>query len=155
MTVKKQYNVGDTVWIYGINRGNLKPAKGTVIKIVDLRDSGYIVGDHYIIEIPTSVDPLLEIRTWHSISQDENGPVGALRGIKDLVASIKVSSRLGFGFDDTVNVDNELDADSEVSADAIHAALEKSIDSTNHQPLVLKEVKAKPRRRFSRKKTKE
>ena len=38
MTVKKNYNNGDSVWIYGISRGNARPVKGTVIKSFNLSD---------------------------------------------------------------------------------------------------------------------
>ena len=75
MTVKKSYNVGDAVWVYGINRNNTKPTQGKVIKIVDLSDTGHTDSPHYIISIPTHIEPLLEIRTWHNISQDERGPI--------------------------------------------------------------------------------
>lgn len=148
MIVKTEYNIGDTVWVYGINRGNLKPAEGKVIKVLDLSDAGY-ESVHYLIEIPTSIDPLLEVRSWHNISQDQHGPVGALRSIGNIESTIKLASTLGFGFNDGG------DADEEVSTDTIYAALNKSIDSTSHQPLVLKDTKPKARRRFPRKKSKE
>jgi hypothetical protein len=57
MTVKKQYAVGDTVWIYGINRSNIKPAQGTVIKAIDLSDAGYTY-EHYVIDVPTHIEPV-------------------------------------------------------------------------------------------------
>lgn len=158
MTIKKEYSVGDEVWIYGINRSNTKPAKGKVIKIVDLSDAGYAIGPFYIIEIPTHIDPLLEIRSWESISQDEKGPVGALRHIGNFESTIKFASRVGFAFDDDTSADSSLtsehdeDSDEEISPEQIHAALEKSRKGTSHQPLIIKENK--PRRRpYKRKKS--
>ena len=154
MTVKKAYNIGDSVWIYGVNRSNAKPTKGKVIKIVDLSDAGYTTGEHYIIEIPTQIEPLLEIRTWHNISQDELGPVGGLRELGNIESTIKFAGTVGFVFDDNPALDSEADIDDEednISAEAIHAALEKSKQSTSHTPLDLKPEKAK-RRYPSRKK---
>lgn len=143
MTVKKEYNIGDPVWVYGISPRNTKPVKGKVIKIVDLKDAGYLDGPHYVIEIPTHIDPLLEIRTWENMSQDSRGPVGALREVGELAATIKRAGSVGFGFDDEYE-------DGDPTPDEIHAAIEKAQQATAHQPLIIKEQKPK-RRNFSRK----
>jgi len=148
MTAKKEYVIGDTVWIYGINRSNVKPTKGKIIKVVDLSEAGYSVGDHYIIEVPTHIEPVLEIRTWHNISQDEKGPVGSLRELGNFESTIKFASAVGFAFDDNPELDSD---DDEISSEQIHAALEKSRQGTSHQPLVLKDNKPK-RRHYNRKK---
>jgi hypothetical protein len=148
MTAKKSYQVGDTVWIYGINRSNVKPTAGKVIKIVDLSDAGYTAGPHYIVEVPTHIEPLLEIRTWHNISQDERGPVGSLREIGNVESTIKFAGTVGFTFDDDPTLDTD---DDEISPDQIHAALEKSQKDASHPPLNLKSEKPK-RRHYPRKK---
>ena len=150
MTVKKKYNVGDTVWIYGINRSNTKPSQGRVIKVVDLQDAGYSIGEHYIIEIPSHIDPLLEIRSWHNISQDKNGPVGSFRNLGNFESTIKFAGTVGFVFDDDPMLDSEIE-DDEISADDIHAALEQSQKNGEHGPLV---TKAPPRKRQYYKKKK-
>jgi hypothetical protein len=146
MTTKKSYKVGDPVWIYGINRSNVKPTQGKVIKVVDLSDSGYSTGDHYVIEIPTHIEPLLEIRTWHNISQDEKGPVGSFRELGNVESTIKFAGTVGFAFDDNPELDTD---DDEISAEQIHAALEQSRKDVIHPPLNLKE---KPKRRYFKKK---
>ena len=146
MTTKKSYKVGDPVWIYGINRSNVKPTQGKVIKVVDLSDSGYSTGDHYVIEIPTHIEPLLEIRTWHNISQDEKGPVGSFRELGNVESTIKFAGTVGFAFDDNPELDTD---DNEISAEQIHAALEQSRKDVIHPPLNLKE---KPKRRYFKKK---
>lgn len=151
MTVKKQYAVGDNAWIYGINRSNMKPVQGKVIKVVDLSSAGYSVGDHYIIEVPTHIEPILEVRTWHSISQDEKGPVGSLRNIGNFESTIKFAGAIGFAFDDRPSLDSSLDDEDGPSAAEIHAALEQSQKNSEHGPLVIKENKPR-RRNFSRKK---
>jgi hypothetical protein len=80
MTVKTIYDLGDTVWIYGVSRDQNKPTKGTVVRIFGLEDWGYPdEQDFYVISVPTGITPLLEVRTWETISQDEKGPVGAFR----------------------------------------------------------------------------
>lgn len=80
MTVKKLYNLDDTVWIYGVSRDQNKPTKGTVVRIFGLEDRGYPEDqDFYVIQIETSIEPIFEVRTWETISQDEKGPVGAFR----------------------------------------------------------------------------
>jgi hypothetical protein len=148
MTVKKEYAVGDAVWIYGISRSNTKPTKGKVIKVVDLSDSGHTAGPHYVISIPTHIEDLLEIRTWHNISQDEQGPVGSLREIGNIESTIKFAGTVGFAFDDDPTLDTD---DDEISPDQIHAALEKSQQDVTHAPLNLKPEKPK-RKYFSKKK---
>ena len=149
MVVKKQYAVGDTVWIYGVNRSNTKPVQGKVIKIVDLE--GYSVGNHYIIEIPTHIEPILEVRTWHNMSQDEKGPVGSLRNLGNFESTIKFAGTVGFAFDDNPTLDSSLDDEDGPSAEEIHAALDQSLKNTEHAPLNLKAEKTK-RRYFKKKK---
>lgn len=151
MAAKRNYKIGDTVWVYGIDRHNAKPTKGEIIAVVDLTNAGY-ASEHYVIEIPTHIEPLLEIRTWETISQDEAGPVGGLRSIKDFEPDLKFASKIGFTFNLEPATSVELDED-EVSADQIHAALEQAQKNSTHQPLTLKETK-KPKRRFSKRKTK-
>lgn len=148
MTVKKKYSVGDTAWIYGINRSNVKPVSGTVIKAIDLSGAGYTY-EHYVIEVPTHIEPLLEIRTWHNISQDEKGPVGSLRELGNVESTIKFASTVGFAFDDNPVLDSDTEEDGP-SSDEIHAALQKSQMEMEHAPLNLKDNK--PKRRYFKKK---
>ena len=100
----------------------------------------------YVIEIPTEIEPLLEIRSWMTISQDECGPLGCFRDISnnniDLVN--KFVSKVGYSEpDDTID-------DDEPTADQIHKAIEKSIDNTVHPPLVIKDNKNRTRRKFAK-----
>ena len=150
MTVKKSYNVGDAVWVYGINRNNTKPTQGKVIKIVDLTDAGHTDGPHYVISIPTHIEPLLEIRTWHNISQDEKGPIGSFRDLGNIESTIKFVSTVGFAFDDSPGLDADLD--DEITPERIHEALEQSREAVKLQPLNLKQEK--PKRKYFRKKVK-
>ena len=153
MTVKKKYNVGDTVWIYGISRSNDKSTQGIVIKSFVIDYNGFNDELHYIISIPTEIEMLLEIRTWHTISQTKDGHVGSLREAFDNPdAAHKMLARTGMAFVSTD--DGEFigdDQDNEPSPDQIHAALEKSRKDVVHGPLILKEFKPK-RKSFVRNK---
>lgn len=154
MTVKKKYNVGDTVWIYGVSRNNVKSTQGNVIKAFTIE--GYN-DTHYVVAIPTEIEPLLEIRTWQTISQTADGHVGSLReAFSDPDASHKMLSRTGMAIISTDEEEFDNDgmgsfAEDDISPEAIHAALEKSRQDVTHGPLNLKEAKPK-RRNFSRKK---
>ena len=153
MTVKKKYNIGDTVWIYGVTRSNAKPVQGTVIKKVDLSDAGQMDGPHYVISIPTHIENLLELRTWQNISQDSLGPVGSFRELGDMESTIKFVGSVGFAFDDSPSLDSSLsEYEDEISPEQIHAALEKSQKDVVHAPLNLKPEK--PKRRYFKKKVK-
>ena len=141
MNIKTDYEIGDIVWIYGISRRNNKSVKGKVILKLDIPNYADV---HYIIEIPTEIEPLLEIRTWHMISQDEHGPVGLFRKhIDNKEGTNKFISKLGY-------TEPEESEDDEPTAEQIHKAIEQSIDNNVHPPLVLKETKNKTRRRFSK-----
>jgi hypothetical protein len=158
MTVKKKYNIGDTVWIYGVNRSNSKSTQGTVVKSFTIEGYNDV---HYVVSIPTEIEPLLEIRTWRSISQTKDGHVGGLReAFEDPDAAHKMLARTGMA---VISVDEEFagdghdgmgsfaDDEDDISPEAIHAALEKSQQDVTHAPLNLKQEKPK-RRNFARKK---
>lgn len=76
--VKKQYKIGDKAWIYGISAGPgyNRLTEGRVVHEMEIE--GY-AGIHYVIAISNGIEDLLEIRTWHSISQDNKGPIGSFR----------------------------------------------------------------------------
>lgn len=143
MSVKKEYSPGDPVWIHGVTiKNNL--TQGKVISTIDLSNQGY-TDVHYVIEIPTGIDPLLEIRTWHTMSQDNKGPVGSLRNLGEILYSDnKKIKQLGYTFEPT-------DLEDDPTPDEIMAALEKSADGLTHKPLHIKENKPK-RKYYPRKK---
>jgi hypothetical protein len=81
MKIKKQYELKDQVWIH-LSSGKL--TKGRVVDFFDLAHVGYPKEtEFYTIEIQTSIDPILEIRTWEQISQDANGPIGCYRMLRE------------------------------------------------------------------------
>jgi hypothetical protein len=152
MTVKKKYNVGDVVWIYGVSQTNVKSTKGNVVKAFTIEGYNEL---HYVVEIPTEIEPLLEIRTWQTISQTEDGHVGSLReAFSDPDASHRMLSRTGMAVistNDNKDDDTDMFDEDNISSDAIHAALERSTQDSNHRPLTVKDNTPK-RRNFARKK---
>jgi len=150
MTVKKQYSIGDTVWIYGVSNG--KSTEGKVVQTFTVDQDGWDPDTvHYVIAIPTEIEYLLEVRTWETISQTKDGHVGSLReAFNDPDAGIRLMRRTGVDLTSEGDFEQH-DEDDDISADAIHAALEKSQKDASHQPLVIKENKAR-RRYLSRKK---
>lgn len=137
---KEKYKIGDTVWVAGIQHNKL--TEGTVVYHVDIPD---IHGTQYIISIPTHIEPLLEIRTWETISEDEFGPVGMLRSIRnDLSSTNRLIKKIGYGSLET--------EDDEPSDEEIVAALQKSQKVIEHEPLVLKTSTNKRKRYYKKKK---
>ena len=139
MTIKKNSAGGDTVWIYGIARTN-KITQGKIIHEFMLE--GYECMQ-YVISVPTSIDPLLEIRDWNTISQDSAGPVGGIReaiSSAEMDSSNKKMSHAGYEYD----ADYE-SPDDEPTPEQIHAALERDQRAVEHVPLMVKEATAKPK----------
>jgi len=157
MTVKKKYSVGDTVWIYGVSRDNIKSTEGKVLKNFTIE--GFNNEPHYVIGIPTEIEMLLEIRTWHTISQTRDGHVGGIRdAFSNPDAAHKMLLRTGMA---VISDDEELNEESDrfeehmaeeddIDPNLIHAALEQSQKDGEHGPLVTKSNK--PRRPYYKKK---
>jgi hypothetical protein len=174
MIVKKKYNIGDTVWIYGITNG--KSTEGKIVQWFRVPMEGWDQNKvHYVVAIPTEIESLLEVRTWETISQTKDGHVGSLRdAFTNPDAAHRMLARTGVKFisdadEDydgdghdgmgSLSLDEDFDRHEEhiadednISPDAIHAALEKSQQDSSHGPLVLKEVKPKRRNYPPRKK---
>jgi hypothetical protein len=153
MTIKETYKLGDTVWVYGVSAVENKLTQGTVVHSFNLDDYS---DKYYVIEIPTAIQPLYEVRTWQTISQDKKGPIGSLREIlisEDADATKKIVGQTGFTYS-TEEVSDQDSTDEDPTPEEIHAALEKSQKDGVHQPLNLKESKPK-RRNFPRKKKRE
>lgn len=69
--MKKEYEVGDNAWIYlSTHKGEL--TKSEVVHKFTL----YGGKKFYVCEIPTPVDPLLEVRDWFSMAETEHSGIG-------------------------------------------------------------------------------
>ena len=77
-SIKKEYNIGDSAWIYGVaaGPGYNRLVRGTVVYSMEIPD---YAGTHYVMAISNGIEDLLEVRTWGSMSQDDTGPVGSFR----------------------------------------------------------------------------
>ena len=143
MTVKKKYNVGDTVWIYGVTRDNIKSTQGKILKVFTIEYDGFNNEPHYVIGIPTEIEMLLEVRTWHTISQTRDGHVGSIRdAFSNPDAAHKMLGRTGVV---VISDDEEIDEENleDPSPEEIHAALEQSQKDGEHGPLVTQPNKAR------------
>jgi hypothetical protein len=158
MTVKKKYNIGDTVWIYGIT--NAKSTEGKIVQTFVIKQEGWSQNIHYVIAIPTEIEYLLEVRTWETISQTKDGHVGSVReAFSDPDAAHRMLARTGMAF---LSADEEFTGDGhdsmgsfanedDIDPDLIHAAMERAQKDVSHTPLMIKDAKPK-RRNFTRKK---
>jgi hypothetical protein len=158
MIVKKKYNIGDSVWVYGISRSNNKLHQGEVIHSFNLEHAGWNNEPYYVIAIPNEIEPLLEVRSWHNISQDANGPVGCFRHEvpRDEMESVdKKLSQLGLTIEEYDTSEEPTFDEDDISPDAIHKALIKSQTDVAHAPLVYKENKNVRKRYQPRKKKRE
>lgn len=158
--MKQEYKIKQTVWIH---LGERKLVEGRVVEVIDLThlNEGHNQDDPlYIIEVQTGIEDIYEVRNFSQISPDSKGPINLFRKkeIKDHVRYLKkVGVQLPVGPDDSfLESINEINEDLDgPTADEIHAALEKSQKDVTHAPLILKDTKAKPRRRSFKRKPKE
>jgi len=148
MDIKKDYILGDPVWIHGIHRDN-RLVKGEVIKKFVMDHPNYSNDYYYIVEIPTHIEPLLEIRQWENMSQDQHGPIGMYRSLgTSKSVTDRFMKKVGYNFSSDTNPEDL----EEPTAEQIHAAIEKSQKANKHTPLMIKPEK--PKRKFYNRKKK-
>jgi len=152
MTIRQKYNIGETVWIYGIYVRNDVPVAGRIIHRFHLNFENFDPAvEHYVIAVDSHIEPLIEVRTWETISQDEQGPVGGLRGLED-TADRKVLAKTGFDLGGSYTYAENDEESDEPTPEQIHAAMERSQQTAVLPPLVLKETRsAKQPRRYNKK----
>lgn len=163
MTIKKQYEIKDKVWVH-INSSKL--VEGTVVEYFDLGHVGKNRDiEYYVIEIPTSIEPLYEVRTWDQISQDKAGPIGAYRDFNRLDLSeenIKAMYSVGIELPINHNNDDGIEdfyEEGDPTPEEVNAALDRSVKSrlsSNYIPTatVKPEAKTARRRHFKKKSVK-
>ena len=69
----KEYAIGTEVWIAGVVESGLYGGK--IVHRFKLNDSTHPNDWFYIVEYPTSVDALLTVRTWSTISEHPDEPL--------------------------------------------------------------------------------
>jgi hypothetical protein len=149
MTIRQKYSIGETVWIYGIYVRNDVPVAGQIIHRFNLSFDNFDPAvEHYVIAVDSHIEPLIEVRTWETISQDEHGPVGGLRGLGN-TADRKVLAKTGFDLGDFyMEADEDLD---DPTPEQIYAAMERSQQTAVLPPLIMKQNKPRPQRSSNRK----
>ncbi len=75
--MKTDWKAGDTCWIYGHGH----KSKGTILEVLDLSRHGYSILE-YLIEIQTSIDPVLEVRNAFTMAESEEGEIGLFSNLK-------------------------------------------------------------------------
>lgn len=148
MTTKDSYIIGDTVWIYGVSMIENKLTQGTVVKTFTM---DHVNDVFYVISVASSLEPLLLVRTWQTISQDNLGPVGGLRaalaGTQPDATHMKISE-LGYLYD----MPSTMDGDDDPSPEEINAAIERINESSKHTILRTRPTRQPRTRHYNRKK---
>jgi hypothetical protein len=93
--MKNEYNIKDRVWIHN---GEQSLVEGRVVEIVDLEHLGEghdPKRELYIIEIPTPIEPVYEVRTFDAISPDAEGPIMLYRNLQGVVAANRLLKKVG------------------------------------------------------------
>jgi len=77
---KKKYSIKDVVWIH---IGEAKLVEGRVVEIFDLKhlNENQEHNDLYIVEIPTAIEPIYEVRSWEQISSTALGPINLYKDL--------------------------------------------------------------------------
>ena len=160
--------MNDDAWIH---LGGHKLSKGKIIDIFDLEHAGYSKDmEFYIVEIPTEIDPLLEVRTWEQISQDAKGPIGAYRSIKQEIETKKFLGKVGISIPSETKTEIKITAPTpkptveEISAEfnevldiydptpeEVNAAIERSMRQ-NKEMFKMNPLSEKPKRFYGKKK---
>lgn len=94
--MKKFYDIKDKVWIH---IGEQSLVEGRVVEIIDLAHLNENYDPHkelYIIEIPSSIEPIYEVRTFEQISPDATGPLNLYRELGfDVNTGNRVLKKIG------------------------------------------------------------
>jgi hypothetical protein len=68
--MKKKYEIGDKCWIF-LSYHEGERTEGTVVHKFSL--PGWCIPEHYVVEIPTPVDPLLEVHDPYTMRETSEG----------------------------------------------------------------------------------
>ena len=152
---KEEYKIKQPVWIH---MGESKLVGGRVVEVIDLvhLKEGYSEDNElYVIEIPSSIEPIYEVRTWEQISPTAKGPINLFTQVKgELQAANRMLKKIGIVLPDGTAVDttatDDFEDDSmgsidEPTPEQIHAAMERA-EQANRDGFTIETVsKTKPR----------
>lgn len=71
--MKTDWKVGDTAYCYSGFKHEGKLSEGKIVAVLNLERYGF---PHYVIEIETHIDPILEVRDALTMSDKKEGPIG-------------------------------------------------------------------------------
>ena len=154
---KEEYKIKQKVWIH---LGERKLVEGRVVEVIDLvhLKEGYSEDDElYVIEIPSSIEPIYEVRTWSQISTTAKGPINLFRQVKeDLNAANRMLKKIGIvlpdGTVDPALYEEPFEGDGhdgmgsidDPTPEQIHAAMERA-EQVNKDSFTLEAFKPKKR----------
>jgi hypothetical protein len=156
MDIKKQYEINDDVWIH-IGTGKLH--RGKVVEYFDLGHVGRNRDiEYYVIEIPTAIEPLLEVRTWQEMSQDSKGPLACYRNLQEGIETFKKMGKLGIEIPVVHNSISDIFddyEDSDPTPEQVNAALDRSVKARQNtfDTAIIKQPKRKNYRRKNERKS--
>lgn len=136
--MKTKYDIKDTVWIH---IGERTLTQGRVVEIIDLEhlEEGHNPENElYVVELKTGVEDVYEVRSYEQISPDADGPIGLFRK-EDHQITNRAMKKLGMPLPQGV-MEYEHD---EPTPEQIHAAMERSQQAVQHEPLPAKRAPAK------------
>ena len=76
--MKTDWKKGDTCYIA---MGGSKLSKGKILEVLDLSEHGYTYLN-YLIEIPTHIEEILEVRQAYTMAEFEDGPLGIFMSLR-------------------------------------------------------------------------
>lgn len=82
--VRVERKVGDKAWFYFGNHHGGELTEGTVVHVFQLEGWG---DEHYVVEMPSSIDPVHAVRDPYTVSDAPDKPIGLWRNLKSKVVS--------------------------------------------------------------------
>lgn len=82
--MKTEYEIGDNAWIYLDNHRG-KTTKSTVVHSFKL----YGGKTYYVCEVPTPIDPLLEVRDPLSMAETADKGIGLFEAVRESIRKSK------------------------------------------------------------------
>jgi hypothetical protein len=143
--MKKEYNIKDTVWIH---IGERTLTQGRIVDVLDLShlEEGHDPENElYIIELKSGIEDVYEVRSYDQISPDADGPINLFRK-EDHSITNRAMKKIGMPLPQGV-MEYEHD---EPTPEQIHAALERSQQAVQHEPLPTKRASA-PKKKYYKK----
>lgn len=86
--MKTDWKKGDTCYVFLPGHRGTK-SKGKILEVLDLSEHGYINFPHYLVEIETHIEPLLEVYNEYQMAETMDGPIGFMSMVRDRIKKDK------------------------------------------------------------------